>query len=285
MLHRKLNSKVVFGESEPLPTPRLVDRPQVCSLAQPILKKAQHTHNFFFQEATVLVILSGQIDLYWRGERESYYPGRAVLMIDAGTTLDMLKTPSLESKQFRSYFLTLAPTLVEDFRRNTAIVISTDTVDKPYRAVNTTENLQETLLRVYRDIATPTVSDERLRYRLLDLLCGIAEQGGMFSMFSNSTVTAKVRALVASAPDHFWTAPKIGERLAMSEATLRRKLAKEKTRFEALLTDVRMHHALMLLQTTALPIIHVAERSGYKSRSRFSQRFIKRFGYPPSDVR
>ncbi|WP_223448280.1 helix-turn-helix transcriptional regulator [Pseudomonas sp. BF-R-19] len=254
-------------------------------MAQPILKKTQHTHDFFFQEATILLILFGQLDLHWRGEQDSYYPGSALLLVDAGTTVNMVKTPSLESKQFRSCFLTLAPTLVEEFRRNTAIVLPAPAVNKPYRTVITTEDLQETLRRVYQDIAAPAVSDERLRYRLLDLLCGIAEQGGMFSMFSNSTATAKVRALIASAPERSWTAPMIGELLAMSEATLRRRLATEKTGFEALLTDVRMHHALMLLQTTLLPITHVAELSGYRSRSRFSQRFLKRFGYSPIEVR
>ncbi|ANM77692.1 helix-turn-helix domain protein [Serratia marcescens] len=71
----------------------------------------------------------------------------------------------------------------------------------------------------------------------------------------------------------------------MSPATLRRRLAAEQTRFEDLLIDVRMHHAMMLLQTTRWDMTRIAEACGYKSRSRFSERFQKRFGYAPSAIR
>nr|WP_276544326.1 helix-turn-helix domain-containing protein [Pseudomonas grimontii] len=71
----------------------------------------------------------------------------------------------------------------------------------------------------------------------------------------------------------------------MSEATLRRRLAQENARFEDLLVDVRMHHGLMLVQTTDWSIIRIAEASGYRSRARFAERFKQRFGYLPSSVR
>ncbi|MGU7782250.1 helix-turn-helix domain-containing protein [Burkholderia sp. PU8-34] len=55
--------------------------------------------------------------------------------------------------------------------------------------------------------------------------------------------------------------------------------------FEDLLIDVRMHHAMMLVQTTTWGIARVAEASGYKSRAHFTERFQECFGYLPSTVR
>lgn len=48
----------------------------------------------------------------------------------------------------------------------------------------------------------------------------------------------------------------------MSEATLRRRLAAEQERFETILSDIRMHHGMMLLQTTAWSIPRIAEACG-----------------------
>jgi AraC-like DNA-binding protein len=71
----------------------------------------------------------------------------------------------------------------------------------------------------------------------------------------------------------------------MSEATLRRRLAKERLRFEEILTDIRMHHAMALLQTTCWSIPQVARACGYQTRTRFAARFRKRFGCSPSEAR
>ncbi|WP_315138655.1 helix-turn-helix domain-containing protein [Achromobacter marplatensis] len=71
----------------------------------------------------------------------------------------------------------------------------------------------------------------------------------------------------------------------MSEATLHRRLSDERVRFEDLLIDVRMHHTMMLVQTTSWSIPHIAQACGYKSRARFAERFRARFGYLPSTVR
>ena len=58
----------------------------------------------------------------------------------------------------------------------------------------------------------------------------------------------------------------------------RREKADEQTRFEDLLIDVRMHHAMMLVQTTRWDMTRIAEACGYKSRARFSERFQKQIG-------
>lgn len=60
---------------------------------------------------------------------------------------------------------------------------------------------------------------------------------------------------------------------------MRRRLADEGINFSKLLTEIRMHHAMMLLQTTHLGGAQIAEVCGYRALSRFSMHFKRRFGF------
>lgn len=99
------------------------------------------------------------------------------------------------------------------------------------------------------------------------------------------SVAARLRALVARDPAQDWAATGIARALGMSEATLRRRLAREGTGLTALVTDLRMNRALGLLQATDLPVERIAAEVGYASASRFAVRFRARFGLPPGAIR
>lgn len=73
--------------------------------------------------------------------------------------------------------------------------------------------------------------------------------------------------------------------LAMSESTLRRKLAAEGTSLQEIKDHARYGLALHLLQTSQDSIGIIAEQCGYQSPSRFSERFKQRFGLTPSELR
>jgi AraC-like DNA-binding protein len=51
------------------------------------------------------------------------------------------------------------------------------------------------------------------------------------------------------------------------------------------LQDIRMHHAMTLLQTTRWSLSQIADACGYRASSRFSLRFKQRFGCSPADIR
>lgn len=95
----------------------------------------------------------------------------------------------------------------------------------------------------------------------------------------------QVRRLVASAPAASWDAKTIARSLAMSEATLRRRLRRERTTIADLVRETRMLRALELLQGASHGISDVAAAVGYESPSRFAERFRERFGVPPSVFR
>ena len=85
--------------------------------------------------------------------------------------------------------------------------------------------------------------------------------------------------------DGEWSSDAVARSLAMSEATLRRRLAAEGVTLRELIADVRMASALVLLQATSRPVSEIASAVGYDSPSRFAVRFRGRFGFAPTAVR
>lgn len=268
-----------------LPSGTPVLRRGLCALAQPILTRAQHTPRFLFHDATVLLVAAGRLDLEDDIHPLAINAQASLLLVQPGTCVNIVKTPDAHEKCFRSIFLTLSTSLLEAFQRTNDAQIPSNTNLAPYRLTPLDDDLSATFHRVLNGVDITRVSDERLQCQLLDLLFALAERGHTFTIAKQSGTAERLRTLISEAPDQAWTAHEAGRALAMSEATLRRRLANENVRFEHLLIDTRMHHALMLLQTTSWSIPHIAQACGYQSRARFSDRFRTRFGYLPSVVR
>jgi AraC-like DNA-binding protein len=125
------------------------------------------------------------------------------------------------------------------------------------------------------------------RLRVLEVLHWLLEQHGVAlrAPQAHADVSAKVRALITGRLDTEWTADRIASELAVSEATLRRRLVAEGASLTQLLVDARMATALTLLQATAQPVSSIALSVGYESPSRFAVRFRQRFGFAPTAVR
>ncbi|WP_415889732.1 helix-turn-helix transcriptional regulator [Neptuniibacter sp. SY11_33] len=75
------------------------------------------------------------------------------------------------------------------------------------------------------------------------------------------------------------------ERLAVSESTLRRKLKAEGTCLQDLKDRTKLGYGLHLVQTTMDPIGLIAERCGYQSQSRFTDKFKQLFDITPTELR
>jgi len=271
------------GGVSPLPSGAPIVLRGLCSLAQPYLRRAQYIPHFFFQDATLLLIVSGTLGLSNATDDFTVDSNDSLLLVKPGTWANLHKTPTGAQQCFRSVYLTFSGELLEHFQR-----------ERPHaepKGLNTVQStpldtdLKTTLEWVCNSILSPDISEDRLRFRLLDLLAALAERGLVFSQYQAPSTASRVRLMLSENPAHPWTAREVGRALAMSEATLRRRLSEEQVRFDELLIEVRMHHGLMLLQSTHWSIIQVAEACGYLSRARFTERFTKRFGYLPSSVK
>jgi AraC-like DNA-binding protein len=134
--------------------------------------------------------------------------------------------------------------------------------------------------------ASSEVPDAVTRQRMLEVMHWLLEERiALHSAPVNPTVSIKVRALLAGRLDADWKADRVAKAMAMSEATLRRRLAEEETSLTELLVEMRMSSALTLLQATAQPVSDIALSVGYQSPSRFAIRFRQRFGFAPTAVR
>ncbi|MTV38945.1 helix-turn-helix transcriptional regulator [Duganella radicis] len=138
--------------------------------------------------------------------------------------------------------------------------------------------------------ASDAIEDDRLpieiaRHRAAELLLWVGLHGGRFEQARDLTLAVKVRRVIGQDVGGEWSACAVASAFAISEATLRRKLADEGTSLSAILVDTRMTLALQLLQSTAQPVTQIALAVGYQTPSQFAVRFRDRFGFPPTSVR
>lgn len=98
------------------------------------------------------------------------------------------------------------------------------------------------------------------------------------------SLAAQIRTMISADPKRPWSSADVETALALSGATLRRRLALENISLRELIVDARLSHGLALLLTTRLPVKSVAARVGYASVSSFIKRFSDRYGVEPSRI-
>ena len=281
-LHRGATQPDATGSALPSGAP--LPRRALCGLAQPCLARPQQTRGFRFFEATLLLVVSGELTLDAGDGPLTTNSPLSLMVVDQHARADLTKLPGGQENRFRSIFLSLSPALVSAFYHAYPALASIPPLAKP-ALVPLDDDLSNTLRHCVESIEDPRLSDERLHHRLMDLLLALSERHCLLARPSQQGAAERLRVLFSEDPARPWTARDAGRELAMSESTLRRRLADERVGFEALLIDVRMHHAMMLMQTTRWPIPRIADACGYRSRARFTERFRERFGALPSDVR
>ncbi len=94
------------------------------------------------------------------------------------------------------------------------------------------------------------------------------------------TLAERLARYLAVEPGIDHTLEAVAPHFSMSRASMVRKLAAEGRSFRQLLAQVRMSHALNLLQQGLTPL-EVALACGYDSPSRFAARFKQEFGLTP----
>jgi len=269
----------------PFFAPRLINRDNLCSLSRPLLRNRQSTRDFYFPQATLIIILSGSLVLHAAHSTQILTPSTSACLIAQDTCIDIEKYPDSDGQPFQSLFLTISANVIREFARRYTDVISRASSVTEIAIIPLKKALIDSLFTLQTSLNRPELDDNRLALRLLDLLLVLAEHDHCFLPLAKRSVTLQLRELLQKAPEQHWTAKEAGKRLAMSESTLRRRLSSENSRFETLLLETRMMHAMFLLQTTAFTLQEVAEQCGYLSYARFAEQFKKRFSTPPSRVR
>ena len=123
------------------------------------------------------------------------------------------------------------------------------------------------------------------QHRLLEPLVWLRQEGYWLSARPEEGPQSRVRQILQSDLTHDWRATDVADRLAMSEATMRRVLAKSGLGFAKILMNTRLEFGLTQLQTTHAPISEIALNVGFKTPSHFADAFKKRFGVAPRQIR
>ena len=268
-----------------LPNQLPVSHDWLFSLAEPYLQQPHQLSNFRFFEPSLLRVKSGQLTLRHEPDRSVQLGNTGhLLLVSQHTLAHVSKTPDAENGFFSSLYLGFSPALVAEFYRDNTGQLTAISPLNGFGTVPLDEELGDTLDYCLRGISNP-VSHAVQRNRLTAVLIALAERGILFMPRATEPLGTRLTALLAAAPEFAWTAASASQKLAMSEATLRRRLVEEHISFRTLLQDIRMHHAINLLQTTRWSLSQIADACGYRASSRFSLRFKQRFGCSPVDIR
>ncbi|ARM90984.1 AraC-like DNA-binding protein [Rhizobium leguminosarum] len=228
----------------------------------------------------IVVVHRGRKVIQCPGHRFVVDPGEAIA-IAQGHIFDFENAPS-EDGDYEARWLTVDSKLIATF----GVVKGSDPV-APARLLG---RMSKGLSDAFEAAITALGNEDELpdaivEHRVTELLAWMRSSGLCFPLAQAQSYAARIRTLVAERPDHGWSGAEICSLLGLSEATLRRRLHDESIKLRELVTDVRMIHAMSLLQSSRLPISSIAASSGFASQSKFAIRFRTRFGFPPTAIR
>lgn len=156
---------------------------------------------------------------------------------------------------------------------------------KDYCIGKTTTALEKCLQQFVEMPMWAPVQVWSLRKReIIELLCYMGHRE-ILSLLGNPKIKDRLHEMFIQQSFHDLTIEYICGQLAMSESTLRRKLKLEGTSVQEIKDQARLGLGLHLLQTTRHSIGLIADKCGYQSQSRFTDRFKGLFGLTPSELR
>jgi len=233
-------------------------------------------------QPTVILVRHGSKTLHADGRAWQVGAGEAIA-IAGGSTFDVTNRLASDGR-YEARWLILDADLVERARRQMREIDEIGDIDGARTVHGLEPEFCAALGRAFDAITAP-VPDRIAEHRLTEVLAWLSLRSVHFPPMQAPSLATRVRRLFEAAPAERWTAALAARQLAMSEATLRRRLAAQDATVGTLLADVRMTSALLLLQSTGLPVNRIALDVGYESASRFAIRFRKRFGCAPSAIR
>jgi AraC-like DNA-binding protein len=260
--------------------PRTVlTRPGVGAAGHIVQRSDLTSHRVVVEQATLILVEEGRKRIRWSGGECVARPGE-VLSLQAGEVVDISNTPG-RSGSYRALWICWCSELL-------AVFSAAQCHSSPRVALHTAlgEAFRASFYRAFDGLSDADGLPASIATnRLQEVLLWLADRGFHFPLPARASLGQHVRRLLSADPSATWSMERVAHETATSIPTLRRRLTAEGIAFRDLVQDVRMSHALSLLQNTDAPVLHVALAAGYASASRFSARFRTRFGYLPTDIR
>lgn len=260
--------------------PRIVHRPGVGTTASVLQKQELEFKRLFIDQPLLIVVERGIKALRWATGESIIRSGEAIA-IAGGQTVDVINRLA-EDGSYRAFWLVWDSALIA---AHAEAHPAQSVIRHAQPLLAPTGEFMAAFQRSVHALEDEAMPVDIARHRAAEMLLWVAMHGGKFAPLEALTVAVKVRRLISHDLAGEWSAAAIASALAMSEATLRRRLADEATSLSEILLDARMSFALNLLQCSAQPVTQIALNVGYQSPSHFAVRFRQRFGFSPSAIR
>ena len=247
--------------------------------------RPQEVRDVVLPEASALLVLRGRKQLATPSHTWLAGAGE-LLLVPAETTFWLGNYPDDSGRSYRGVAVRFSTEVIELFRQLYGPELDPDGHRDRWHARAPEEfldALEQWLSWCHRQVPDALLA----RHRRVELLLLLARAGlaGNLLLSHHPSWGRRVRELLLLDPAHPWRMEEMGGRLGVSESTLRRHLQDEGQGFRSLLEEVRLAHGLTLVQESGWPIGRIADAVGYRSQSRFSERFKRRYGLTPRDLR
>lgn len=235
-----------------------------------------------FYEPCLILVLAGRKVIFDSDHPVACETGN-MLAVPGPASFDLRNEPDARGRHYRALIVPFRAAHIERMRR--AHAFDAAIPDGPARVLPFNgDDASLSSIRHYLDGS----SIGRLReHRLMEILLVLADRDPRVLAYARAgeSWSERVRAVLAEDLARDWELGEVCRRLATSESTLRRNLARERSGFRVLLQELRLTTALTSLLQTSMPVSRIAFDCGYQSVSRFSSNFHRRFGLPPTALR
>ncbi|MCL1122119.1 AraC family transcriptional regulator [Shewanella seohaensis] len=240
-------------------------------------KLAQSLSRVPVHQPSIIRVIQGEKSLLWQDDALAVN-AEQLLLLPAGSHISFVNRPM--SGRYRAVQLLLPYELPSG-----VMLAATDRViPKPTQTISRSVDFAWNALLHSLTLALPT--SVQMHY-LAALLLSLPQQASVNWLYSHkpANVSQAVLGLLGQHPSAPWQQEDIADKLHMSTASLRRKLAQEDTSFRQLLAEVRLCQGLTLLQNSTDSVLQIALACGYLSAEKFSARFKQAFGLTPAAYR
>ena len=223
------------------------------------------------------IVLSGAKEV-WLGDVSERFSAGTAFVLPAAVDLEIVNEPDGRTHLYQSLILPVEPDMLPQVGPDGAARAQA----QDSFVIPLTAGRVQALLHAADTIDAGPAEAVLRTARLHELLALLHDAPAARPLF-DVTLAERVARLVRAELDRRWTAADIATRLALSESTLRRRLAGEGQALSVILRRERMGVARRLIaQGAASGAAGLAV--GYASRAHFARAFRATFGVNPAEV-
>jgi AraC-like DNA-binding protein len=247
-------------------------------------RRPQEVRNVPIHQPLVVLVVSGHKTIIL-GERSLTVSPGELLLLPGGCTVAIGNHPGPRGEPYLGLAMGFPEQVIQQFQRSYGTEAAAET--QPYWKAPAPWDMIAAMGQWVDWCLRHPIDDTLIHHRQVEVLLLLARTGiaGNLLIDREASWRERVAQLIALDPARDWSAGQVCRRLGIGESTLRRHLKADGSGFRQVLEECRMVAALALLQETFWPVSQIAEAVGYHSHSRFSERFKRRFGLSPTELK